>query len=83
MEFDKANITTYITGIILAITTYLGVSEATSGVLVQLLAPILAIIVSIIVSYFNEKYPSNLITQVVTENDVDNFEELTDNVDGI
>lgn len=84
MEIDKANITTYITGIILAITTYFGVSEATSGLIVQIIAPIIAIFLPIIVSYYNEKYPSSLVTQVITENQVDNFEEiLNTNVDGI
>ena len=84
MEIDKANITTYITGIILAITTYFGVSEATSGLIVQIIAPIIAIILPIIVSYYNEKYPSSLVTQVITENQVDNFEGiLNTNVDGI
>ena len=84
MEIDKANLTTYLTGIILAITTYLGVSEATSGLIVQLLAPIIAIIIPVIVSYYNEKYPSSLVTQVLTEHEVDNFEEIKDtNVDGI
>lgn len=71
MIYSKENITTYATGIILAITTYFGVSESTSSLIVQIIAPIIAIILPIIVTYFNEKYPSNIVTTTYTAEDVE------------
>ena len=63
---DKANITTYLNGILLAIFTYAGISQSTSDLLIQLLAPIISILIAYTMSYINEKYPSSLVTSVNT-----------------
>lgn len=86
MEYNKEDITTYSTTIILAITTYMGVSEATSGLLMQILAPILAILLSLILTYYNEKYPSNLVTKTYTRDEVESLAQTIiedDAADGI
>jgi hypothetical protein len=64
MELTKNDLTTYATTIILAVTSYFGIAEATQSQLIQILAPIIAIILAAIVKYFDEKYPSSIITPV-------------------
>ena len=63
---DKANITTYLNGVLLAIFTYAGISQSTSNLIIQLLAPVISILLAYIMSYVNEKYPSSLVTSVNT-----------------
>ena len=67
MNLDKANITTYMNGVLLAIFAYIGVSETTADIFIQILAPILSIAIAGLMSYYNEKYPSNLVTRVKLE----------------
>ncbi len=63
---DKANLTTYTNGTLLALFTYAGISQTTSNMLIQILAPIISILIAYTMSYFNEKYPSSLVTSVNT-----------------
>lgn len=62
MEFNKADTTTYINGILLGLFSYLGISQATANTYLQILTPIISIIIAYGMSYINEKYPSNLVT---------------------
>lgn len=59
---DKANLTTYVNGALLALFSYLGLSQTTADGYVQILAPIISIILAYGMSYLNEKYPSTLVT---------------------
>ena len=55
MSLTINDATTYLTGVVMAIAMYFGLSTATSNIIVQILVPIVA---TLIVSYLNEKYPS-------------------------
>ncbi len=59
MSLTINDATTYLTGVVMAIAMYFGLSTATSNIIVQILVPIVA---TLIVSYLNEKYPSKLVT---------------------
>ncbi len=63
---DKANLTTYINGVLLAFFTYAGISQTTGDIIVQIIAPIVSILLAYGMSYVNEKYPSSLVTSVNT-----------------
>lgn len=63
---DKANLTTYINGVLLAFFTYAGISQTTGDIIVQIIAPVVSILLAYGMSYVNEKYPSSLVTSVNT-----------------
>ena len=82
-ELNVNNVTTYITAIVIAVFGYVGISSATTDLVVQLLAPVLAIIIPIVITYYNEKYPSKMVTPVYTEDEVQEIKEEESDVDGI
>ena len=77
---DKNNFTTALTGVLLALFSYLGISQATSNILLQALAPFISIAIAYIMSYFNEKYPSSWVTSVSILNDTGTGTEDEDGI---
>ena len=76
MTINKNNFTTVFNGVLLAIFSYLGISQVNSDLIIQVLAPVISILIAYLMSYFNEKYPSSWVTSV-------NLDESTDFDEGL